>query len=146
MEKRRFSLDLRRDLNARNMDRAREYTHELSCGELPSVIYSGDEKEHGNFLPAAYRRILACEDWNRRLRKVYTASRSVPRRMDRNRFELDCAVSSDALLMNVFCYPGVLARRSVWSILGVDKGSKAEFGFRPQTPLRNSHGDRTEID
>ena len=146
MEKRRYSMDLRRDVSARNVDRAQAYSHELTCGELPSVIYSGDDGEHGNFLPSAYRRILASEDWSRRLRKVYTASRSVPRRMDRKRSELDCAASSDALLMNVFCYRGVLARRSVWSILGVDRGVKAEFGFRPQTPVRNNHGDRTEID
>jgi hypothetical protein len=66
--------------------------------------------------------------------------------MDRKRSELDCAASSDALLMNIFCYPGVLTRRSVWSTLGVERGSRAEFGFRPQTPLKNNHGDRTEID
>ncbi len=146
LQNRRYSGDLRRDLSARNVDRARDFSHELTCGELPSVIYSGDEGEHGNFLSAAYRRILASEDWSRRLRKVYTASRSVPRQMDRRRSELDCAASSDALLMNIFCYPGVLTRRSVCSILGIDMGARAEFGFRPRTPLQDNHGDRTEID
>lgn len=146
MQKRRFSLDLRRDLSARNVDRACGHPHELTCGELPSVIYSDNDGVHGNFLPAAYRRILAKEDWSRRLRKVYTASRSVPRQMDRRRAELDCANSSDALLMNIFCYPGVLARRSVCSVLGIDRRSQAEFGFRPRTPLRAGHVDRTEID
>ena len=146
MQNRRYSVDLRRDLSARNLDRARDFSHELTCSELPSVIYSGDEGEHGNFLSTAYQRILASEDWSRRLRKVYTASRSVPRQMDRRRSELDCAASSDALLMNIFCYPGVLTRRSVCSILGIDRGARAELGFRPRTPLRDSHGDRTEID
>lgn len=146
MQNRRYSVDLRRDVSARNAVRAQAYSHELTCSESPSVIYSGDDGEHGNFLPAAYRRILASEDWSRRLRKVYTASRSVPRRMDRQRSELDCASSSDALLMNVFCYPGVLTRRPVCSVLGIDRGVRAEFGCRPHTPLGNNHGDRTEID
>ena len=146
MQTRRYSVDLRRDLSARNVDRAREHPHELTCGELPSVIYSDHEGAHGNFLPASYRRILAKEDWCRRLQKVYTASRSVPRRMDRRRAELDCASSSDALLMNIFCYPGVLRRRTVCSLLGIDGGARAEFGFRPRTPLRANQVDRTEID
>ena len=146
MQSRRYSVDLRRDLSARNVERAREHPHELTCGELPSVIYSGDEAVHGNFLSASYRRILATEEWCRRLQKVYTASRSVPRRMDRRRSELDCASSSDALLMNIFCYPRVLTRGSVCSILGIDRDALPEFGFRPRTPLRDGHGDRTEID
>jgi hypothetical protein len=146
LQNRRYSVDLRRDLSARNMDRAREHPHELTCGELPSVIYSDEEGVHGNFLAASYRRILATKEWNKRLRKVYTASRSVPWPMDRRRSELDCAVSSDALLMNIFCYPGVLTRYSVCSGLGIDRGARAEFGFRPRTPLRGDHGDRTEID
>jgi hypothetical protein len=146
LQKRRYSVGLQRDLSARNLDRAREHPHEVTCGELPSVIYSHDDGVHGNFLSAAYRRILAKEDWNRRLQKAYTASRSVPRQMDRRRSELDCATSSDALLMNIFCYPGVLARRSVCSVLGIDRGVKAEFGFHPRTPLQAGHVDRTEID
>jgi hypothetical protein len=146
LQSRRYSLDLRRDVSARNVDRAQAYSHELTCGEQPSVIYSGDDGEHGNFLPSAYRRILASEDWSKRLRKVYSASRSVPRQMDRRRSELDCASSSDALLMNVFCYPGVLKRRTVCSTLGIDEGARAEFGFRPQTPLTKNHKDRTEVD
>ncbi|AXC12801.1 hypothetical protein ACPOL_3516 [Acidisarcina polymorpha] len=70
----------------------------------------------------------------------------MPRQMERRRAELDCCNSSDALLMNVFCYPGVLARNSVRSILGVDRRAIMEFGFRPYTPLNRNGIDRTEID
>jgi hypothetical protein len=100
---------------------------------------------HGNFLPASYGRILANPAWKQRLAKAYTASRFVPRAADRRRFELDCANSSDALLMNIFCYPRVLTTPRVSALLGVDPGLIPEFGFRPGIPLRKGV-DRTEID
>jgi restriction endonuclease-like protein len=122
-------------------------SHELTYGEVPSVIYAEDATgRHGNFLPAVYRRICASVDWRKRLQKVYTASRHVPRSQERQRRELDCANSSDALLMNVFCYPGVMNRATVCSMLGVAKGARPEFGFRPMTPLHNGKVDRTEVD
>lgn len=138
---------LRREISFRNQMRAEHLEHELTYGEIPSVIYSQDEAGgHGNFLPASYRRICAAEDWRKRLDKVYTASRSVPRAQDRLRKELDCANSSDALLMNVFCYPGVMNRLAVYSMLGVAKGERPCFGFRPMTPLHDGKTDRTEVD
>lgn len=143
----RRSRYLRQELSVRNQHLARNCIHELTVAEIPSVIYREDEDGvHGNFLPAAYRRICADEEWNRRLSKVYTGSRNVPRSQDRTRYELDCANSSDALLMNVFCYPGVLNRPQLCSLLGVEKGIRPCFGYRPMTPLRNGKVDRTEID
>lgn len=145
---RRSTADsLRRELSARNLERAKEYAHELTCGPVPSFIYSEYENGlHGNFLAASYRRVCATPDWKKRLEKVYTASHSVPRQMDRKRMELDCANSSDALLMNVFCYPGVLTRASVCSMLGIERYARAEFGVHPRTPLVGNKFDRTEID
>ncbi len=70
----------------------------------------------------------------------------MPRAADRNRGELDCANSSDALLMNVFCTPRVLQRPLVCGLLHVEAGLTPEFGFRPKIPLRNGGGDRTEVD
>jgi hypothetical protein len=144
---RRRGSDLRRELSARNLERAQTYAHELTFGEVPSIVYTAAENEvHGNFLSASYRRICATPQWRRRLEKVYTGSKRIPRRMDRRRQELDCANSSDALLMNVFCYPGVLTRTLVCSMLGVQRHTRPEFGFRPRTPLLNGRFDRTEID
>lgn len=138
---------LRRELSFRNQQRATGLTHEMTYGDVPSIIYNEDDAgQHGNFLPASYRRICAAEDWRKRLEKVYTASRHVPRHQDRQRRELDCANSSDALLMNIFCYPGVMTRAAVFSMLGVAKGERPCFGFRPLTPLLDGKIDRTEID
>jgi hypothetical protein len=60
--------------------------------------------------------------------------------------ELDCANSSDALLMNIFCYRRTVGNRALSSLLAVSSGLSPEFGFRPGIPLRNGKTDRTEID
>ncbi|MGC2635834.1 MAG: hypothetical protein WA294_01555 [Acidobacteriaceae bacterium] len=140
------AAQLRQQISARNRIRAESLAHELSIGESPSVIYQESEGSHGNFLPAAWRRMQANPAWKQRLAKVYTASRFVPRAADRRRFELDCASSSDALLMNIFCSPGVLKRREVCSLLAIEPGLQPEFGFRPGIPLNSGRTDRTEID
>ena|ERR1700741_5062875 len=43
------------------------------------------------------------------------------RLMRSQRFELDCATSSDALLMNIFCHPRVLSRKPLRALLGIGK-------------------------
>ncbi len=140
------SSALRRSLSERNITRAREHEHELSYGSTPSVIYHDEEGKHGNFLPASYRAICAHPEWRKRLEKAYTGSRWVPRSWERQRRELDCANSSDALLMNVFCYPKVLLRPEICGMLGIEPGLMPEFGYRPRIPLTNGRGDATEID
>jgi hypothetical protein len=141
------SSSLRRDLSRRNVDRALERRHELSYGSIPSVIYQEEDAAHGNFLDASYRAICARPEWRRRLDKSYTGGRWIARRWDRaERSELDCANSSDALLMNIFCYPRVLRSRDLCAALGVDPGVIPEFGVRPHTPLLNEKTDQTEVD
>jgi len=119
----------------------------MSYSPVPSIVYSENEAgEHGNFLPASYKRILQEPAWRARLAKVYTGSRFLPRKVDRTRRELDCANSSDALLMNIFCYPGITHRAVVCSLLGAEPGIHPIFGFRPAIPLNNGGDDRSEID
>ena len=138
---------LRLELSHRNALRAANLDAEMTYGAIPSVIYCEDEAgAHGNFLPASYQRILKQADWRSRLTKVYTGSRFVPRSSDRTRRELDCANSSDALLMNIFCYPGILRRPALCSLLGLAPGIRPSFGFRGRIPLKSGAQDRTEID
>jgi hypothetical protein len=119
----------------------------MSYGPVPSIVYAENEGgEHGNFLPASYKRILEQAGWKARLAKVYTGSRFLPRKADRTRRELECANSSDALLMNIFCYPGILRRASLCSLLGIEPGIPPIFGFRPGIPLKNGADDRSEMD
>lgn len=137
---------LRAELGARNLQRAARFEHEVTFGHVPSVVYAPEERAHGNFLAASYRRILADPAWAARLEKTYTGSAGLPRSGDRWRGELECAVSSDALLMNVFCYPGVLRRRGVCACLGVKQGERPMFGVRAQLAMRGGEVDRTEFD
>lgn len=138
---------LRRELSARNLARAERLPHEATYGTVPSVVYEEDaEGRHGNFLTASYRGICADPQWRLRLEKSYTASARVPRAADRHRKELDCCNSSDALLMNIFCYPWVLNRPALCGLLGIEAGLRPEFGVRAGLAMRNGEIDRTELD
>ena len=55
-------------------------------------------------------------------------------------------MSSDALLMNIFCYPSVTKRGELSLLLGTEIGDLPEFGFRPRIPLTSGLIERTEID
>ena len=137
---------LRRELGARNLVFAEGLPHESTTGTVPSVLYQDVGGAHGNFISASYRRICASPEWARRLNKCYSASRRLARSGDRVRRELDCATSSDALLMNVFCYPGVTTRKPVCAVLGIRHGLRPQFGVKPGIPLIDGRADRTEID
>jgi hypothetical protein len=145
----RWAGDLRRELSVRGQQIAatNRSLHELTAGETPSVIFGCNENHlHGNFYPASYRNICANPEWARRLAKVHTGSRRASPRAGWRWKELDCANSSDALLMNVFCSRRRVANRALCSMLGVPSGLMPQFGFRPQIPLLNGRTDRTEID
>jgi hypothetical protein len=140
---------LRRDLSTRNRQIAitSGLVHELTGGEMPSVIFGrSEDRQHGNFHPASYRNICARPAWARRLTKVHSGSPKALPTAGRRWMELDCANSSDALLMNIFCYRRTVGNRALSSMLGVAPGLMPEFGFRPRIPLRNGKTDRTEID
>ncbi len=144
---------LRRDLNARAQHLAitGSLLHEQTTGREPSILFGRDDQSrHGNFHPASYAAICANPDWLRRLTKVHTAHRRSRARADWPWMELDCANSSDALLMNIFCHPGVFNGNTlapaVATLLGVEPSAQPIFGIRPGVPLRSGLKDRTEID
>jgi hypothetical protein len=141
---------LRRELSQRAEHYARTHglPHCLSYGRSPTVCFeSYGDSHHGNFLPFTYRAILRNPNWRRRLQKVHSLSRkSLPRYENGVRRELDACTSSDALLMNVFCYPGVLKDGRLSSMLDGTPGTIPNFGFRARVPLATGKFDRTEVD
>lgn len=142
-------MSLRAELSLRNQRFAltHGYLYECTDGPIPSIVFGRDDKgRHGNFHPAAYERICSNAVWARRLNKVHTASRRYRLRANWQWKELDCANSSDALLMNIFCYPAVMASTHVRTLLGSDRNEDVEFGVKPRTPLRNGGRDNTEVD
>lgn len=141
---------LRRELSLRNMEYARRLALDFreSRGDTPTICYlaSQDATQHGNFLPQSYRAILKKEKWRRRLTKPHTSAYQALPREGFRWCELDSCNSSDALLMNIFCYPGITRSRALCDLLDVPYGSEPEFGFKARVPLSNGRVDRTEVD
>jgi len=146
----RYVSALRQELIARNTSYAslNRLPHVTSYGELPVVVYQQAEcgRHHGNFIATSYRAILRRPQWRKRLQKVHSQGRRSLPATDGSWRELDSSLSSDALLMNIFCYPGVTRRREVCRILGLEPGKLPEFGFMPRVPLLSEATERTEID
>jgi hypothetical protein len=134
---------LRRDLSARahHLARTQNLLHDIHPGSEPIVIFGRDDHgRHGNFHPASDRAICANSAWLRRLAKPHTASRRSRARKDWQWMELDSASSSDALLMNIFCHPGVFNGHTlapaVANLLNVDPTAQPCFGIPPGVPLK----------
>lgn len=144
-----IGTSLRSELSLRNLRFAslNGLLHERTDGQVPSIIFGRDnDGRHGNFHPDAYRRICTNREWSKRLEKVHTASKRSRVRADWQWKELDCANSSDALLMNIVCHPEVMSSARARAMLGVESNASPEFGFKPRTPLQGSKRDNTEID
>jgi hypothetical protein len=63
--------------------------------------------------------------------------------------ELDSCNSSDALLMNVFCHPGVFNGHTLApalaNLLNVDPVTQPNFGINPNVPLKNLRKRRSKL-
>jgi hypothetical protein len=124
-----------------------------SYGDDPVVVYCPEEGAHGNFYGPAYEAILARPAWAKRLNKVHTQGRALPQWTDdpkRKWRELDSCMSSDALLMNVFCAAAAVRLATTTDLLrrllGVQENSMPEFGWKAKVPLKSGLFDRTEVD
>ncbi len=134
----------------RNHSYARGRAHVESYGSAPVIVYEPENGCHGNFFDAAYKAIAANSEWMRRSDKVHAqAARSLPKpQIDPTRRwrELDSSMSSDALLMNVFCTPGVADSGALRNALGIDAEATPIFGWKARVPLASGRFDRTEVD
>jgi len=158
-----FASMLRSEIGLRNRKYAQGRLHVESYGGAPVVVYVPDHPvdedvsagtparacRHGNFFDAAYAAMQARPEWMRRFNKIHAQGRSLPRPVhdpSRKWRELDSSMSSDALLMNVFCTPGVMEAPAVRRALGVDSQTEPVFGWRARVPLKSGRFDRTEVD
>ncbi len=145
-----FATQLRWELTLRNRSHARGRSHVESYGSAPVIVYEPESGRHGNFSDEAYAAILARPNWMRRFDKIHAqAARSLPKpqsNIARRWRELDSSMSSDALLMNIFCAPGVAESPAVQNMLGVEDSAELLFGWKARVPLANGRFDRTEVD
>jgi hypothetical protein len=140
-----YASQLRQELGLLNRRHAQGRAHVESYGSAPVIVYAPEEGRHGNFLDAAYMEITARPEWMRRFDKIHAQGRSLPKAERRWR-ELDSSMSSDALLMNVFCTPGVVESEAVRRMLGVERDALPVFGWKARVPLHRGLSDRTEVD
>jgi hypothetical protein len=141
-----YAGQLRRELVLRNRRYARGRAHVESYGDPPVIVYAPENGRHGNFFDPAYAAIAANPEWMRRFDKVHAqAARTLPKAERRWR-ELDSSMSSDALLMNIFCAPRVAESAALRNALGVECGAGPAFGWKARVPLTDGRFDRTEVD
>lgn len=145
-----YASRLREELNLRNRSFARGRAHVESYGGAPVIVYEAEGERHGNFFDTAYAAMRTRPDWMRRFDKVHAqAARALPKPVidpARRWRELDSSMSSDALLMNIFCAPGVAQSETIRNALGIDNEAEPVFGWKARVPLANSRFDRTEVD
>jgi hypothetical protein len=124
--------------------------HYLSPGQSPTVLFptATDGSSHGNFHSDSWRAITANATWANRLKKVAARPDALPPEMRATAGELDSSNSSDALLMNCFCFPGAVPRimkgLGLWESIG--STALPEFGVKAKLPKTQNRQDATELD
>ena len=144
-----FAGGLRAELALRNRFWAHNHPHVESYGANPVIVYAPEDGRHGNFYEPAYTAIITRPEWTRRFDKIHAQGRSLPKpefEPMRKWRELDSCMSSDALLMNVFCTPEVIASPAIRSMMGINAEAEPVFGWKARVPLENGRVDRTEVD
>jgi hypothetical protein len=157
----RYAGELRRELGHRSRQWARGRAHVESYGDPPVIVFLPQHPadkdssvrdpatclRHGNFFDPAYAVIATRPEWMRRFDKIHPREKSLPRPESGRRWrELDSSMSSDALLMSLFCAPGVAESPALRRALGVEGDETPVFGWKARVPLRNGRFDRTEVD
>jgi hypothetical protein len=90
-----------------------------------------------NFLPSSFQSIKKNPQWEFRTLKVHANLKD-------GTLEMQSSNSSDALLMNIFCNPGVGKWTGLQKLLHIDTFSVIEFGWNPS--FENEVLHPTEID
>ena len=144
-----WSSALRSDLSRRARAYGSAHSTEWyeSLGTPPTVLFPAnlDAGRHGNFQPDAYAAIKSVPGWSVRLVKAHAQRAALPEQYRAQAGELDSCNSSDALLMNCFCYPNA-AKLAFEALLPGWETGDPEFGVAGSVPLQNGDVDTTEID
>jgi hypothetical protein len=118
----------------------------VSLGRQAVVFFPPNHSRHGNFQQRSYTVIKSTPEWASRLSKSHAQrANALPEPYNSSACELDSCTSSDALLMNVMCYPGVVAGQ-IAELLGVRSDARPRFGVPGAVPLENGKTDSTELD
>ena len=145
-----YASQLRHELSLRNRAFAlqRQLSHVESFGGMAVTVYQPHptRRRHGNFFDESYAAMLEIPEWRKRLEKVHTTARSSLPKSGRGWKELDSSMSSDALLMNIFCCPYVSDDPRILGLFGIEAAELPQFGWRARVQLKKGTADRTEVD
>jgi hypothetical protein len=144
-----YAARLREELRERALSLANgeAKAHYFSLGDPGTLLFepTSDGLSHGNFHAASYAAIAANPLWALRLKKRHSQRASLPVNKAAAAMELDSSNSSDALLMNCFCYPG--AAEVIFNALDIKtEHATPEFGYKARLPLKDGTEDATEVD
>jgi hypothetical protein len=124
--------------------------HYSSLGDSPTILFpiAADGTSHGNFHPDSWQAIRATDVWACRLDKAHARAATALPIEHAGARELDSSNSSDALLMNCFCFPGAVPRIMKGLGLSESMGPTAppEFGVEAKLPKTQNRQDATELD
>jgi hypothetical protein len=147
-----WTAKLRNELHDQALQwaKANSIRHYFSLGQSPTILFptAADRSSHGSFHSDSWRAITANDTWANRLNKVHTHTDALPPEMRATARELDSSSSSDALLMNCFCFPGAVPRimkgLGLWESIG--STALPEFGVKAKLPQTLNRQDATELD
>ena len=134
-----YSEKLKQELKCLAESKSKAKPNELSSIKAQSaVIYRGVEF---NFNKPAYDFIKSPENekWEKRLKKPHSQLKGIK--------EMQSSNSSDALLMNIFCYPQIKKWKGICDLFKLTEIKDIEFGINPKL-LKNGKLEPTptEID
>jgi hypothetical protein len=143
-----WSSELRKALSVRAQAYAqsRGVAFYSSLGASPTVLFEPSDltATHGNFIASSYHAIHNQPDWLQRTKKAHAQRAALPQAKQELACEMDSCNSSDALLMNIFCYPGA-AETIVTRLFPGTPPKSPEFGVSGNVSLVDGV-DATEID
>jgi hypothetical protein len=111
----------------------------------PAILFTPIGDRHGNFLDASYRAIQHNPANRERLSRRHNQSHALPVQFQKDARLLDSSNSSDALLMNIFCYPEI-GDSSMRDFLGLDQWTSPAFGVQFCVAGESKGQKCTEID
>ncbi len=131
----KFKQDLKQSTKKYIEEYKIKYKKETDSG----YIFFEEDNKNGNFINESYNSIKNNSEWKNRLNKKHS---HFP---DENIKEIDSSNSSDALVMNIFCFPDIYNWKGIKTLLNIDIFEEAIFGWNPELKGENFRSP-TEID
>jgi len=126
--------ELRKILREHAIEYAQKREIKVDTSHKTALIFKNIKD---NFIHESFIEIEKNNSWVKRLQKRHPNVKGA--------LEMASSNSSDALLMNIFCYPKIGAWKGILELLQVNQFNP-EFGFEAKLTKKDGKTDNTEID